>query len=221
MRIRPGHSPEEATIGLYWRFESWVRNQLSAIDSIFGATGPIYALRREMAAEIPPDTLLDDLYLPLASFFRGYRLVVDKRALAFDYPTRLHTEFKRKVRTLGGNYQILGTYPELLGPRNRMWLHFMSYKLGRLLLPYIFLLILISSFGLPAPWRTPVLVAQAVFYATAALDPLIPQRWPLKGITSPVRTFVGLLLAAACAVAVFFVPPRTLWKETKVASTKP
>jgi hypothetical protein len=31
-----------------------------------------------------------------------------------------------------------------------------------------------------------------------------------------VGTFVVLTLAAACATAILFVPPRTLWKETKI-----
>jgi biofilm PGA synthesis N-glycosyltransferase PgaC len=51
--------------------------------------------------------LLDDVYLRMAAFFRGYRLIVEETALAYDYPTTLDTEFKRKVRTLAGNYQIV------------------------------------------------------------------------------------------------------------------
>ena len=105
------------------------------IDSMFGATGPCYALRRSLAVPMPPETLLDDVYLPLAGFFQGYRLITDESAIAWDYPTSRRIEFHRKVRTLAGNYQILRYYPALLGPRNRMWLHFVSYKLGRLLLP--------------------------------------------------------------------------------------
>jgi len=39
----------------------------------------------------------------------------------------------------------------------------------------------------------------------------------LKRISSPARTFVVLMLAAACAGAILFVPARTLWKENKIA----
>lgn len=59
--LKAGRS-EEDTIGLYWRYEVWIRLNLSRIDSIFGATGAYYALRRELAVPIPPDTLLDDMY---------------------------------------------------------------------------------------------------------------------------------------------------------------
>jgi cellulose synthase/poly-beta-1,6-N-acetylglucosamine synthase-like glycosyltransferase len=219
--IRQGANQGEASTGLYWRYESWIRQQLSCIDSIFGATGPFYAMRRELAVPIPSNILLDDMYLPLAGFFRGYRLVVEPSARAYDYPTSRETEFRRKVRTLAGNYQILRAYPALLGPQNRLWFHFVSYKLGRLILPWIFLLLFLSSWFLPVPWRWSALGAQAVFYSIAALDPLVPGNFPIKRITSVARTFVALLLAAVWGLRVLVVPPRSLWTETKIALPPP
>lgn len=212
--IRSGTTQEQADIGLYWRFESWMRDRLSALDSMFGATGPFYAMRRALAVPIPPDTLLDDVFLPLNAFFRSYRLVVDRRAKAWDPPTTLDTEFRRKVRTLAGNYQILLAYPALLGPANRMWLHFVSYKFGRLLLPWLLLLVAIASFGLPDPWRIPVIALEAAFYLLAGCDRWIPQGWPLKRLTSPAHTFVLMMAAAVGGLSVFFRPARSLWKVT-------
>jgi biofilm PGA synthesis N-glycosyltransferase PgaC len=216
--IRKGDTHDQADIGLYWRYESWIRNCLSSIDSIFGATGPFYALRRELAVPIPPDMLLDDMYLPLASFFRGYRLIVEPRARAFDYPTTRAMEFKRKVRTLAGGYQILMFYPALLGPGNRMWFHYVSYKLARLALPWVFVALFVSSCFLPLPWRWFILGGQALFYGLAAVDPIVPAGFPLKRISSVARTFVVMMVAAVLGMSVFFVPPRTLWKESKVVT---
>lgn len=212
--IRKAARHDETDTGLYWRYESWIRNKLSDIDSIFGATGPLYALRRELAVRIPPDQLLDDVYLPLAAFFRGYRLIVEPAAHAYDYPTSRWTEFTRKRRTLAGNYQILRAYPQLLGPANRMWFHFMSYKVGRLMLPWVLAVLFASSCFLPTPWRWWALGAQALFYGSAASDPLVPASFPLKRISSFARTFVSLMLAAAFGLTVFFVPPRSLWPES-------
>ncbi len=220
LRIMKGETREEADVGLYWRYETWIRDRLSRIDSMFGATGPFYAMRRELTVPIPPDILLDDVYLPINAFFRGYRLVVEPTAIAFDYPTSLQSEFLRKVRTLAGNYQIIRCRPELLGPSNRMWLHFISYKVARLLLPYAFLILALSTFGLPQPWRDAALAGQSFFYAIAALDVWIPKEWTLKRVSSIVRTFIVLMAAAACAVSVFFVSPRTLWRETRVRAEK-
>ncbi len=211
--IQRGDTRDEIDVGLYWRYELWMRKRLSGIDSIFGATGALYAMRRELASPMPPETLLDDVHLPLGAFFRGYRLILDERARAYDYPTRLDAEFHRKVRTLAGNYQILLAYPGLLGPRNRMWFHFLSYKFGRLLLPYALLLVAVSSFGLARPWDIWMVSAQAAFYGLAVLDLWIPQGWLLKRLSSPIRTFVVLMAATLCAVTFFFVPSEQLWKK--------
>ena len=51
--IRDGSGIEEASVGLYWKYEKWIRKQLSRLDSIMGATGCIYAMRRELASPCP------------------------------------------------------------------------------------------------------------------------------------------------------------------------
>lgn len=210
--IRAGVSQEEADIGLYRRFENWIRGNLSALDSTFGATGSFYAIRRALAVPIPTDTLLDDVYLPLAIFFKGYRLVMDSRARAYDIPTSLDTEFPRKMRTLAGNYQILRAYPALLGPGNRMWLHFVSYKFGRLLLPWLLINFAVASFGLPSPWREGVIAGQAAFYVLALADLWILKPRGLKRLSSSAHTFLMMMIATLGGLSVFFIPPRTLWK---------
>jgi biofilm PGA synthesis N-glycosyltransferase PgaC len=213
--ILDGRTNAEASVGLYWRYEKWIRSRLSQIDSVMGATGCIYAIRRELATPMPAGTLLDDVYLPLAAFFRGFRVIFDGSAKAFDYPTPLDAEFRRKVRTQAGVYQVIGEYPQLLGPGNRMWIDFVSHKLGRLLLPYACLLIAVSSLFVPDPWRLLVIAAQAVFYGLAMLDLWIPERSLPKQLTSPIRTFVVLMAAAFCAGSILLKPQGDFWKESK------
>jgi len=214
--IRRGARAEQRAVSLYWRYERWIRTRLGRLDSTLGATGPFYAVRRELVTRIPEETLLDDVYLPLAVFFRGYRLTVEESARAYDYPTGMKTEFRRKVRTLAGNYQILRMYPGLVWIGNRMLFHFLSYKLARLALPYLVILLLLASPGLPAPWAAAAVIAQALFYALAAIDLWMPDAAPVKRVTSVARAFVVMMAAAVCALAVFFVPPQRLWKPTEV-----
>ena len=59
-----------------------------------------------------------------------------------------------------------------------MWLHFVSHKFARLLLPYALLTIAITSFWLPQPWNRVALSAQGVFYALALIDAWLPERFP-------------------------------------------
>ncbi len=213
--IRDGDSRGSRDVGVYWRIETWIRDQLSSIDSMFGATGPVYTIRRSLAVPIPEEILLDDMYLPLSAFFRGYRLKMARGAIAWDYATSTQTEFLRKVRTLGGNFQLLTYYPQLLIPfTNRMWFHYMSYKFLRILMPWLLLGAVISSLWLPAPWNWLMLAGFFAAVLIALVDSKIPQSSPLKKLTSPLATFLTMMLAAMLALRVFFVDPRSLWIVT-------
>jgi biofilm PGA synthesis N-glycosyltransferase PgaC len=221
LHIVAGDRQEEADMGLYWRYEVWARQQMTRIDSIFGATGCVYAMPRQLVDPIPADTLGDDAAFPLGAFFRGYRMILDTEAKAYDLASPLGSEFERRMRTLAGLWQTLVRRPELLGFRDRMWLHFVSHKVGRLLLPWLALGALGSALALPSPWREAVLAGAAVFLATAALDLLMPQGSAPKRITSAARTILVMLAASFCSISVFVVSPQSLWKRTRVGTEKP
>jgi len=214
--IREGSSYEEASVGLYWKYEKVIRSAQSRIDSVPGATGAIYAMRRDLAHTLPDGILLDDVYQPLCAYFQGYRITWEPDAKAFDYPASLRTEFGRKVRTLAGVYEIIGIFPRLLVPNHRLWIHFVSHKLGRLLLPYALITLLVSSFFLPDPLKYLALAGQAGFYGLALLDNALPDTSALKRLSSPAGTFVVLMAAAiASAAAVLFGSTDRLWKQTR------
>ncbi len=213
--VESGGAPV-ADVGLYWQFEKWLRDQLTAVDSLLVATGCIYVLRRDLARPLPPAALIDDAYLPLAAIFARYRFVFERRAVAYDYPTQLEMEFQRKVRTLAGLFQVVASYPRLLNVCTPVGFHFFSYKLGRVLLPYALLLVAVTSFWLPRPWAEAAIGVQALFYGLALIDHWLPRRLLLKRVSSVCRTFVVLLAAGLCAASILFVPPDSLWKQTRV-----
>ncbi len=217
--IRQGHNSEEFNTGLYWRYEKAIRKNLSQINALLGASGSIYAMRRELTGPIPRDILLDDVYLPLKAAFNGYRIYFEEQAKAYDYPTALRSEFWRKLRTQAGVYQTIMHFPGLFWPGNRKFVHFLSHKIGRLLLPFAMIAIAVSSFWLPHPWREIALFLQLCFYGLALIDPLMPERILVKRASSLIRTFVVLVAAALSGIAVFFVPAQRLWRETKVTAT--
>ena len=120
------------------RYERWLRHNEGQIGSVVGVTGAISAVRRELFRPIPHGTILDDVYWPLQVAMIGYRVVRDPRARAYDsLPERAGDEFRRKVRTLAGNLQLLARLPGALLPwRNPIWLQFISHKVLRLLVPW-------------------------------------------------------------------------------------
>lgn len=211
--IRDGTTLEEANIGLYWKYEKWIRKHLSQVDSVLGATGCIYAMRRSLAKPLPAGTLLDDVHLPMHAFFAGSRIVMEERARAYDIPTGLEAEFWRKVRTQAGIYQLLRHFPQLLWPGTRMWAHFVSYKFGRLMLPFLLLGMAVGSLQLPAPWRGMAVGSQLLFYGLAIGNRWIPaQGGIVKKISAAVSAFVVLVGAAFCGAGILVFPPERLWK---------
>jgi cellulose synthase/poly-beta-1,6-N-acetylglucosamine synthase-like glycosyltransferase len=158
-------------IGLYWRYEKWLRRNESLVWSVLGATGAIYALRRRLWRPLPADTLLDDVLAPMRAVLAGARIVFDERARAFDRASSDATaESRRKVRTLAGNYQILRQEPRLLLPFvNPVWIQYLSHKVGRLLIPWALAGLFLASAGLMFEgWLyTAAFGIQVVFYALA------------------------------------------------------
>ena len=218
--ILAGDSVEEANVGLYRRYESWIRKNLSSTDSLLGATGSIYAIRRPLARSLPESCILDDVWLPMQAVLAGYRSVWNERAVAWDFPTGLQEEFVRKLRTQAGVFQLLWQLPGLFSPRNRLCWPFCVLKLGRLLMPEILLLCLLVSFWLPAPLRGLIVSGQLLFYALAMLDVFVPEHSLFKRATTPVRAFVILLTAALFAISIFFTTPDKLWKKTHVRTPR-
>lgn len=215
LKIRPGGNAEEESTGLYWRYENAIRQNLSQVDSMLGATGPVYLVRRRLFVPIPPDSLLDDVYLPMSVHLKGYRLVFEEDAVAVDEPTLLQSEFRRKVRTQAGILQLLATFPGLYSSRNRMRLHFISLKIGRLMLPYLLLAALLSALALPGRWRWIAAGPQILFWAIAAVDPWIGRGSALKRLSAPARAFAVLVFSAFAALRILFLPARSLWVETR------
>src|SRR5207253_7254897 len=108
----PGTGEAAKGLGLYWLIEKKIRELESASGSVVGATGALYAVRRELLVPLPSETILDDVYLPMQVLRQGARVVFEPRARAWDAPN-LGTgrEFARKVRTLSGNYQVVQLAP--------------------------------------------------------------------------------------------------------------
>lgn len=186
-----------AGVGLYWRYEKAVRKLEARLHSTVGATGAISACRRELFRPIPPRTILDDVYWPMRVVMQGFRVVHDGRAKAFDrLPDKPRDEFRRKVRTLSGNFQLVARLPGLLVPwRNPLWLQFLSHKLLRLAVPWLLLVMLVASAALPGFVYRTLLFAQLLAYALAlaGLNPKIAAR---SRLASAAASFVVLNAAA-------------------------
>jgi len=204
----------DAAVGLgvsaYRRYESFVRRSESRVDSTVGATGAIYAMRRSLFQPLPEDTILDDVLIPMRIVRRGYRVLFEPAARAFDRaPATAREEFGRKARTLAGNFQLLFREKWLLNPiDNPLWVQTVSHKCLRLLGPVLLVAAFAANlFLLGRPGYRLVFLAQLAFYAGALLGGMLHGRKGVFPLFSLPYTFC-LVNAAALVGAFRFLSSR-------------
>ena len=209
LRIRKAGTSAGAGLNLYWKMETAVRQSESDFDSCVGCTGAVYAIRRALFEPIAPDTILDDVVIPMRIALTGHRVVYDSEAEAFDpQPLDPRAETRRKARTLAGNFQMLVRHPGWLLPwRNRLAFQLISHKYLRLAGPLLLVCALVSSACL---WRFPFyracLGAQVLLYLLAAAGLALPALRPR--LFSIPAGFLFLNLMTLRGFVRFFFGPR-------------
>lgn len=183
----------KTAMGAYWHYEKWIRQRESQIASVIGVTGCVYALRKTCYHPIPANTLLDDVLIPMKCIKQGYRVIFANNAHAYDMPSQhAGQEWRRKVRTLAGNWQLLNLDARLFSPkRNPLWWQFYSHKIARLIVPLFLLLLLFSSWFV-ATW---FFIVQIAGYAVVAIASIFPILRKCK-LINLMHTFTFLNLAA-------------------------
>lgn len=166
----------KAEMGAYWNYEKQIRKMESMAGSVVGATGAIYAIRRNLYRLLPAGTILDDVMIPLNIVTQGYRCIFDGSAVAYDAVSKdAAQEWGRKVRTLAGNWQLLSLCPALLLPwRNPCWWRFLSHKIMRLLVPFALVSLFTSGALLAGGCYRAATVVQLLFYAAALAGVIVP-----------------------------------------------
>lgn len=206
-------------VGLYWKYEKWIRKSESQSGSTIGATGAIYAIRRELWRPLPENTILDDVYAPMAIALDGHRVVFEEKARAHDLATEsAGREFARKVRTLTGNYQLCQLMPRLLVPNRLLLVQFYSHKLMRLMAPIFFLILfaanlilVVSSAGATQLLYRAAFVSQLIFYTCVLAGGYLLKRNRKVRLLNFAYVF-SLMNAAALVGLVYFVRgKRNIW----------
>jgi len=187
----------------YWTYEGWVRRCESRSGSMVQVTGSLYAIRTSDFPRIPPDTILDDVYVPLTVALGGNRIIMAERAESLDVATSsVGNEFIRKVRTLSGLVQICHTLKECLIPwRNPVWGRFVLHKLFRLACPYGLVMMLAGSILAPG-WLYRVALAGMAILVILAVAGKLGLRWRLTNIS---QALLLLNLAAFWAIPAYYL----------------
>ena len=207
-------------VGMYWKYEKLLRKKESQIYSTSGATGAIYAIRRELYQPIPDDTILDDVVIPMNIVLKGYRVIFEEQAMAYDkVASTAKQELTRKIRTLCGNYQAYFHKPKLFNPfKNRVFFQFISHKVFRLLVPFALILMLVLNiFLLSSLTYKILLILQILLYISAVMGHFVSKRSFIGRIFGIPYTFVVLNYAALAGFYRFITKSQQVtWKKADV-----
>ncbi|HZU32499.1 MAG TPA: glycosyltransferase family 2 protein [Candidatus Angelobacter sp.] len=171
----------------FWNYENLIKKLQSRIKTITGCCGCIYSVRKAAYTELPGD-IISDLVQPLQAIKKGYRVVFEDRALAYEETTQSTSEeFSMRVRVVTRAMRGLLSTSDLLKPWKFFWSAFQlwSHKVMRWMAP-LFLIALFAAnlFLLDSPVFRLALAAQLFFYGAAILNMLLPlhRKWKPLGI---------------------------------------
>ena len=151
---------EEA--GFFWKYEKLIRQKESEFNTMIGASGCVFAIRKELY-ETLDDSLIEDFALPLKVASKGYKVVCENEAIAFEEAAvNTRAELARKTRIVTGGVNVLWKMKHLLNPFRYPLLSFQlfSHKIARWLAPVFMLTLFISNM---------YLISQSMFFLAAAL----------------------------------------------------
>ncbi len=153
--------------GLYWRYEMWLRAQESALASVTGGNGAIYAVRREAYVEVDP-IMGHDLSFPFRMVKNGWRAVYQPEARASEKMVpSIEGEWARKRRMMSHGWPIVfkGGLADPRGYSPLYALMIVSHRLLRYGTPLLHVLTGVATLALLRRGR----VYQAAAAAQAAL----------------------------------------------------
>jgi cellulose synthase/poly-beta-1,6-N-acetylglucosamine synthase-like glycosyltransferase len=172
-----GGSPTGSGMTTFWNYENFIKTMQSRIRTISGCCGCIYSIRREAYTLLQPD-VISDLVQPLWVIRKGYRVVFEDRALAYEETTKSSKEeFSMRVRVVTRGIRGVLSVGELLNPAKHGWVSFqlLSHKVLRWLVPLFLLLLFISNAVLWShSWYGLLFGLQIGFYGFALLAILVP-----------------------------------------------
>lgn len=160
----------------YWSYERFLKRMESRLDSILGANGSIYGIRRELFVPLNPD-LIDDLVLPMTICKRGHKMKYEPRAVSVEESSRTFGgEFARKKRIISQGLRAVAAHSDLLNPFRYGFLAFqmISHKLLRWMVPLLLIIMFVSSLLMldRLPFAVMALL-QFGFYILAAMGGLL------------------------------------------------
>ncbi|MBK1720333.1 glycosyltransferase [Thiocystis violacea] len=214
-------NPEASTTAqvgsLYWRLEESIKQLESATGSTMGADGSIFAARRELYPEVPPN-LLDDMIVSMTPLFHGRRVVSAPDVMAFEKSaTSSIDEFQRKRRIACRGYKTyLYLTPKISAMEVVDRFKFVSHKVMRWfgVVPMVLIIVfsLLSLFLMAGITATLFIVFSFIFLAYALSIFGIPL------LNAGVEIAISILASGIGIIDALRNHDYTVWKPAKSRS---
>ncbi|MEK6715264.1 MAG: glycosyltransferase family 2 protein [Candidatus Omnitrophota bacterium] len=151
---------------LYWKYETFIKNQESRLGKLLITNGSIQAIRKELYPYPDPE-IADDFSIPLLVQAKGYKVLYEPEAIVSELATQnIKEEFQQKVRIVSqGLKGAIKLRKDLLKLSPLGLFELMFHKVLRWFGPFFMLTIFLSNLALIRQLLYFYLfLAQAIFY---------------------------------------------------------
>ena len=101
---------------VYWDYEIQLKRLETALGSMVGGDGAIYAIRRSLWRELP-ENAINDFLNPLQIVAAGWRAVYEPDAICYeDAAGAVSSEYRRRVRIISRSWRAVFQAPGVLNP---------------------------------------------------------------------------------------------------------
>lgn len=146
--IVSGDGPLGESEGLYWKYESFIKEQETRLGCCMAVAGEIIAIRHSLFEPLPEGALTDDTRMAMRIIGQGYRVIYASKARSYErVSASAQDEISRRAKIYGGRYQDLAAVPKILalGRPVVAW-QVLSHQTMRTLLPLMMLGALLTNF---------------------------------------------------------------------------
>jgi len=183
--------------GLYWKYESMIKNADSNFNSLMGAAGELVSFRSELVMDLPEDTILDDFMQSFNVLKQGFIMIYEPKAKAEETSSiNVEEELKRKIRIAAGGWQSMSRLLYMLNIFRRpiqAWMYIshrvLRWSITAFTLPLLYLL---NAFSLDSSsaFLITLFIGQSIFYFIA----LLAHQFRDKSLPGPVLAIYYFVL---------------------------
>lgn len=166
-----GADGRETAGSLYRRYEEWLKEREGERYGVAGADGAVYAMRKALYAELPPE-IINDLVHPVQAVLAGKNALARPDAVAVEPGEEGAAEFARQTRIMAQSWLVFFRTARALAGAKRygfLW-QFVSHKVLRWLALPLLLLFTLCALALPGFWAGLGLAGSCALFILAALD---------------------------------------------------